>query len=108
MEKHGIVFRPESKPCGYNFNNNIDIENIVNEIPTVNYYWADESRLQKLHPGYSYYSAGPAPKFYSELQDLLAKHQLKLKKEDIEIIKQMLLFVVVGEKNSFTSSFTSL
>lgn len=86
------------KPNGYDFSNEIPKGNIIRMRPMIKYYWPEDDTWYPVFAGKCNFSAGPVPVFLQELEKLKRANQIQPRIEDYEIVKDLLLFIQLGDK----------
>ncbi len=98
MENFGLVLGEMEKPNGYDFSNDVPKGNIMRTRPLIKYYWPENDTWMPIFPGKCSFSAGPVPMFLQELERLTKDGLLQPRPEDLEIVKDLLLYIHLGDK----------
>ncbi len=98
LENLGFLLAEVEKPSGYDFSNQIAKGSIIRSKPMIKYYWPEDDNWCVFYPGKCNFSAGPVPMFLQELERLAKESVLQPRFEDIEIVKDLLLYIQLGDK----------
>lgn len=94
----GLSVTEAEKPSGYDFSNDVPKGNIIRTRPIVKYYWPEDDTWSPVFPGKCNFSAGPVPIFLQEIEKLKKNKQILPRPEDYDIVRDLLLFIQLGDK----------